>query len=279
MVIINGVPIDPSIYSKGKKEDQETKTVNKEFRASNLSLSDLMADITIKPSNSDKIEVELTATQSTIDNIEFNCRGDDVSISAKSSRSTYSCKGVNIFSGSTISGSFVGGDMVVIQNGNIVSHGGDIHISDNGNSESRAQLVIKVPCGNKISVDGVIGNVNIGKLSCDLEADISGSGMIQAEAVGDLNAEMSGSGNILVGYISGDADCEISGSGKIEISSGCINKLRADVSGCGDVKIMATAKTAKLSVSGVGNIHVKHVLNRPKESRRGMGNIRVDSVG
>lgn len=71
MVIINGVPIDPSIYSKGKKEDQETKTVNKEFRASNLSLSDLMADITIKPSNSDKIEVELTATQSTIDNIEF----------------------------------------------------------------------------------------------------------------------------------------------------------------------------------------------------------------
>lgn len=132
--------------------------------------------------------------------------------------------------------------MVVIQNGNIVSHGGDIHISDNGNSESRAQLVIKVPCGNKISVDGVIGNVNIDKLSCDLEADISGSG-------------------------------------KIEISSGCINKLRADVSGCGDVKIMATAKTAKLSVSGVGNIHVKHVLNRPKESRSGMGNIRIDSVG
>lgn len=281
MVTINGVPIDPSIYSKGKKEDQETKTVNKEFRASNLSLSDLVADIIIEPSGSDKIGVELTATQPIIDSIEFECIGDDLRISAKNIRSSYSRRGINIsnvFKGSRINGSFVGGDMIVVQGNNIVSHGGNIYISDDGNGAGKAQLVIKAPCGGIISLDGIIGDVKIGKLNCDLEADISSSGAIWAETVGDLSADVSGSGNISVGYVSGDADCDISGSGKINVSSGCINKLKASVSGCGSVEIMATAKTAKLSVSGVGNIHVKHVLSRPKESCSGMGHIRIDSV-
>lgn len=299
MAIIKGVLINSSFYSKGKKEDQETKTIDREFYALNLSLSNLMADITIEPGASDKIEVKLTATQTMIDNIEFRHKGNEVQISAKTPRGSYFQKGTNVLNirNGVFYGDVVGGDKIVIQNGNIVSQGSNTYISDNGNG-SRAQLVIKMPCGNRITVDGVKGNVNIGKLHCDLRVDISGASMIRAETVGDLNAEVSGSSNISVGCVNGDADCEISGcgnisigyisgdanydisgSGKIIVSSGCINKLRVGISGSGNAQIMATAKAAKFSASGAGNIYVKHVLIQPQIKCSGMGCVRVDSVG
>lgn len=280
MIIINGVPIDPSIYSGDENEGQETKTVRKEFRALNLYLSNLIADITIEPGASNKIEVELTATQSVTNCIQFECSNDDVRISGKNSnpRAQNNMKICNVIRGGKMS-SFMGDGALVIQDGNIISCNGDIHISDKSNGSRKAKLTIKAPCGHTIGVNGVIGDVYIGKLDCDLEADIDGAGTIQAQSVGDLSVDVSGSGNIWVGEISGDADCDISGSGRIDISSGRIDKLKAGVSGCGRIDVMATAKTAKLSVSGVGNIHVKHVINHPKENRSGMGSIRVDSVG
>lgn len=281
MIIINGGPIDPSIYSSGENEGQETKTVRKGFRALNLYLSNLIADITIEPGASNKIEVELTATQPVTDCIQFECSNDDVRIFAKSSNSYIQNGGMIIHNASSVGRvcTITGDSTVVMRNGNIIGCSGDIHVSDKGGENRKAKLTIKAPCGHTIGVNGVIGDVYIGKLDCDLEADIDGAGTIQAQSVGDLSVDVSGSGNIWVGEISGDADCDISGSGRIDISSGRIDKLKARVSGCGRIDVMTTAKTAKLSVSGVGNIHVKRVINHPKENRSGMGTIRVDSVG
>lgn len=87
------------------------------------------------------------------------------------------------------------------------------------------------------------------------EVKLSGSGLMHAEDIiaGDLETNLSGSGDI---FISGTADavkCSISGSGSIELGIIC-DELKADISGSGEMEIYGTANKGDFHISGSGSV-------------------------
>jgi hypothetical protein len=87
------------------------------------------------------------------------------------------------------------------------------------------------------------------------EIKLSGSGRIYAEdlASGDIEIDISGSGDI---FYSGTADevmSNISGSGSIDMGVEC-DELDAKISGSGDMEIWGKANRGDLKISGSGSI-------------------------
>jgi len=93
------------------------------------------------------------------------------------------------------------------------------------------------------------------------EIKLSGSGLIHAEdlVTGDLEADISGSGDI---FISGTADkvqSYISGSGSIDLGLIC-DELKADISGSGEMELYGTANHGDFHISGSGSVRAYELI-------------------
>jgi len=86
---------------------------------------------------------------------------------------------------------------------------------------------------------------------------IVGSGEIEAKGSADkLSASISGSGDLNLGGLKArDADATISGSGDIDLF--VTGNLNAQVSGSGDIAYAGNPKNVNRSVSGSGDVHSK----------------------
>lgn len=90
---------------------------------------------------------------------------------------------------------------------------------------------------------------------------LSGSGIIEASdlTTGDLEMDISGSGNMNFSGTSEDVEVDISGSGSMGLDLTC-NSLNADISGSGDIEAAGTTESADLKISGSGSIHAYELL-------------------
>jgi hypothetical protein len=88
------------------------------------------------------------------------------------------------------------------------------------------------------------------------EMKLSGSGLMHAEDINteDFEADVSGSGDLLITGTAHDVNCSISGSGSMEIGLSC-DQIEADISGSGEVEIYGTASQGDFHISGSGSIH------------------------
>jgi len=88
------------------------------------------------------------------------------------------------------------------------------------------------------------------------EVKLSGSGLLRADSIetGDLQVDLSGSGEMYFSGNADDVDCQLSGSGSIELHLYC-NSLEADISGSGDIDITGAANLGELKISGSGSYH------------------------
>ena len=92
----------------------------------------------------------------------------------------------------------------------------------------------------------------------EMEADVSGSGNMDVKGRSKgLKSNVSGSGKVRLSVnVNGDASFGISGSGKIE-ASGSANKVRTSISGSG--KLMGAdfnTNTCDVRISGSGNVEI-----------------------
>ena len=87
------------------------------------------------------------------------------------------------------------------------------------------------------------------------EIRLSGSGLMEAENIetGDLEINLSGSGDIYFSGNGNDVNCDLSGSGSIDLALVC-NMLEIDISGSGDIETDGTADEGDFNISGSGNI-------------------------
>ncbi|WP_310557524.1 head GIN domain-containing protein [Flavobacterium sp.] len=98
------------------------------------------------------------------------------------------------------------------------------------------------------------GDLNLDIEANDVEAKLSGSGDVRLKGKSDkLTVSISGSGDITASnLIVNDVEAGISGSGDIKVN--CSGNLNARVSGSGDIFYSGEPKNKDTKVSGSGNI-------------------------
>jgi hypothetical protein len=108
-----------------------------------------------------------------------------------------------------------------------------------------------------ISVSGSGDLVGSGKFSTgDLELKVSGSGSldIEADAKGEVKADVSGSGDLSVKGSCQSFDSGVSGSGKVNVAGTITGLADISVSGSGKVVATGTAQQIKATISGSGKV-------------------------
>jgi Putative auto-transporter adhesin, head GIN domain len=102
--------------------------------------------------------------------------------------------------------------------------------------------------GDLIAQTKLIGN--------DFDLKVSGSGSLQAEieAQGDIEGDVSGSGDMILKGKCRNYDSDVSGSGKIDLSLAIADKANFGLSGSGKIIASGSAQSVKTSISGSGKV-------------------------
>lgn len=108
-----------------------------------------------------------------------------------------------------------------------------------------------------ISVSGSGDLAGSGKFSTgDLELKVSGSGSldIEADAKGEVKADVSGSGDLSMKGSCQSFDSGVSGSGHVNVSGTITGRADVSVSGSGKIVASGTAQQIKATISGSGKV-------------------------
>lgn len=247
------------------------------YRASMLQVSGVEADVSVEPYDGNQIVVEMTGSQSEIDNVRVCEQGNTLIIEGKGSSSGRD----TVFQNIQIGGRRGGGISMTMGRvtGSVVSiSGGDISVSGGG-SKSSTQIKVKVPRGTSTSFSGVQGNLNIGDTEGNLSLSIQGGWDANIGRIRDANLSLQGGADIDVAHVSGSLTVFLQGGGDIRVRDGQISNLSASLQGGGDIRVGGTAQNASLNLMGGGDIDVAHVVNRPSKHVMGSGDIKVRRVG
>lgn len=125
------------------------------------------------------------------------------------------------------------------------------------NDDNKITAYVTVKDINAISVSGSGDLVSDGKIVAEeMELKVSGSGSltIQLDTRGELNADVSGSGDIDVKGNCGKLESHVSGSGKVNLSSAIADLADVSVSGSGRIVMTGSAKEIKARISGSGKV-------------------------
>ncbi len=123
--------------------------------------------------------------------------------------------------------------------------------------EKRITAYVTVSNIEALSVSGSGDLVGDGKFSTnDLELKVSGSGSIdvEAEVKGQLEADVSGSGDLTIKGACQSVESAVSGSGKVNVTATVSGKVEVSVSGSGKVVASGTAQQIKATISGSGKV-------------------------
>jgi hypothetical protein len=87
------------------------------------------------------------------------------------------------------------------------------------------------------------------------EMRLSGSGLVHADDIntGDIEIDLSGSGDMFFTGTADEVKCKISGSGDMDLGLTC-TELNGKISGSGEMEIAGTADKGDLDISGSGSI-------------------------
>jgi len=123
--------------------------------------------------------------------------------------------------------------------------------------EKRITAYVTVSNIEGVSVSGSGDVVGTGKFSTgDLELKVSGSGSldIEADAKGEVTADVSGSGDLNMKGSCQSFDSGVSGSGKVNVTATIAGKADVSVSGSGKVTASGKAQQIKATISGSGKV-------------------------
>lgn len=143
-----------------------------------------------------------------------------------------------------------------------------------GDPAELALFKISVPKGTDLSVDGLIGEAEIGDLGGDLKFEVSAVDA-QIGNVSTAALHVSGSGDIHLGNVAGELIIEIAGSGSVE--AGNADSAEVSIAGSGDVSIGDVRRGLKAEIAGSGDIQVKSVNGPVSAELAGSGDVSIDA--
>jgi hypothetical protein len=127
----------------------------------------------------------------------------------------------------------------------------------NWRDENKVTVYVTMSSIKGLAVSGSGDLVGSGKFSTnDLELKVSGSGSldIEADAKGEIAADVSGSGDIKLKGSCQSFDSNVSGSGKVSIEGPISGKAVVSVSGSGRVMASGSAQQMNATISGSGKV-------------------------
>jgi hypothetical protein len=139
-----------------------------------------------------------------------------------------------------------------------------------------ARTQIGPSAGGGVRMTGC-GWTNMAPALGDLRADLDGSGDLRLTGVsGALTARLNGSGDI-VAASAARADLDLNGSGDVSVGT-VAGALRAQLDGSGDIDVKAAEGPAELGLNGSGDIRIGDVSGPLKVRLDGSGDIAVARV-
>jgi hypothetical protein len=121
------------------------------------------------------------------------------------------------------------------------------------------------------------GDIQFKGAAQDVRASLSGIGQIGAGVVThSLGVDISGAGDMSVQQASGVIRADISGAGRLHIAGGHASNIDAHLSGSGDVDFGGVADTVNASASGSGDLRVARVTGPVVSSTSGAGRVIVN---
>lgn len=124
-------------------------------------------------------------------------------------------------------------------------------------NDDKVKVYITVASIEGLNVSGsgdIVGETKISTENLDLNVSGSGSLKIEVEASGDIEADVSGSGNMDLKAKCRSFDSDVSGSGNIRLSSNITDVADLGVSGSGRIMASGTAGSVKAGISGSGKV-------------------------
>ncbi len=144
----------------------------------------------------------------------------------------------------------------------------------------KVTIYVTVPTIEGVSVSGS------GDLYCEekinvnnLDLNVSGSGTMRLvfNATGDVDADVSGSGDMDLKGSCNNFESDVSGSGKVYVSTSI--KMAADlgVSGSGKIQIQGNAHSVKVGISGSGRVNAGELAVEKCDARiSGSGDMEIN---
>ncbi len=99
-------------------------------------------------------------------------------------------------------------------------------------------MVLEVPAGTALDLEGFVGDAVIGDLLADVRIGVV-HGTVTLGAVHDAVLDAVGSGRIEAASVTGDAVANVTGDGRIAVEDGAIGDLTVTVTGAGVVTVDA----------------------------------------
>jgi hypothetical protein len=241
--------------------------------APQLSLQNVMADVTIQVSTASNIEVQVTGDAEKEISVSRDPNGD-VSLTGAQTNTIVSRNGAVVANGNVSVGAITTGDCSPVIIGSTVVNG----ITCNGQtmrviSQPRPRITITLPRGAKILVRGGVGSIMAGDIVGPLDISLAGSGTAAFGRVTTAEVSVTGSAVVTVAEVAKEAELKVTGSGNIDIAHGTIDSLEADVTGSGTIRYQGVFREAELNVTGSGDIIIPTCVNA-RQSIAGSGTIR-----
>lgn len=252
-----------------KKTEARLLTINESL--SEIIISEMLADVTIKPVNTKTVSVTITGDEETKKLFKAEVRSGVVKIFAP----------LPFENGASNNKSFSGFGNIFVNSGSIISGNSfsDSQMMINGRSVDMArkiQVLIEVPYGISIKVGKLIGTCQIGDVNGSLTTNISGITKINSGQVSNLFVDISGNGSVVVSKVNGGKiEADVSGNGKVVINSGKATSFKVGTSGNGSVKFDGITDSAEMNVSGNGNISLQESKGKVTKRKSGNGSIYV----
>lgn len=218
------------------------------YNSRSLEVRGVNADVDIEVHSNNNIEVTITGPENLIKGIKVFENGGCLYIEDENQgkgKDSFISKFGNFFSSGNINTTIISGSGIVI--------------NQRGNGGSETKISVKVPVGTPVSVSEIIGMTTIGDTEASINVHVI-SGDVNAGRVSDANLKIQGGGDISIEYLSGFLNAQVMGSGDILVKAGKVSMLSA-------------------SVMGSGDIDINHVVNRPVQNVMGTGDINISKIG
>ena len=128
---------------------------------------------------------------------------------------------------------------------------------------NRVTIYVTVPDIKAVAVSGsgdLIGETKITSRDLDLNVSGSGSMILEADASGVIDADVSGSGNIELKGKSQNFESHVSGSGKVKLNITVADRATFGLSGSGKVIASGSAQEVKANISGSGEVQAADLV-------------------
>lgn len=147
-------------------------------------------------------------------------------------------------------------------------------------NDDKIIVYVTMPNIEGVSVSGagnIIGQSKINTDDLDLHVSGSGSLSLEVDARGDVEADVSGSGNIDLKGRCESFDSDVSGSGKVRLAAAIDSRATFGVSGSGRIEASGSADNVKTSISGSGRVLAADLeTNRCEVRISGSGGVEIN---